>query len=44
MVGDRLGLYLYGVLPTATALLEILILEKYHDEKTDRGRKIDWLK
>ena len=43
-VGDRLRVYLSGVPPTATALLEILILENYHDEKTDRGRKIDWLK
>ena len=32
-VGDRLRVYLYGVPPTATALLEILILENYHDEK-----------
>ena len=39
-VGDRLRVYLYGVPPTATALLEILILENYHDEETDRGRKL----
>ena len=39
-VGDRLRVYLFGVPPTATALLEILILENYHDEETDRGRKL----
>ena len=39
-VGDRLRVYLSGVPPTATALLEILILENYHDEETDRGRKL----
>ena len=39
-VGDRLRVYLYGVPPTATALLEILILENYHDEEIDRGRKL----
>ena len=32
-VGDRLRVYLPGVPPTATALLEILILENYHDEE-----------
>ena len=39
-VGDRLRVYLFGVPPTATDLLEILILENYHDEETDRGRKL----
>ena len=39
-VGDRLRVYLSGVPPTATALLEILILENYHDEEIDRGRKL----
>ena len=40
VVGDRLRLYLYGVPPTATALLEILISENYRDEETDQGRKL----
>ena len=38
VVGGRLRLYRYGILPTATALLENLILENYHDEK-NRLRK-----
>ena len=41
-VGDRLRVYLFGVPPTATDLLEILILENHHDEET-LGKKIDWL-
>ena len=39
-VGDRLRVYLFGVPPTATDLLEILILENHHDEETGRGRKL----
>ena len=39
-VGDRLRVYLFGVPPTATDLLEILILENDHAEETDRGRKL----
>ena len=39
-VGDRLRVYLSSVPPTATALLEILILENYHDEEIERGRKL----
>ena len=39
-VGDRLRVYLFGVPPTATDLLEILILENDHDEEADRGRKL----
>ena len=39
-VGDRPRVYLFGVPPTATALLENLILENYHVEERDRGRKL----
>ena len=39
-VGDRPRVYLFGVPPTATALLENLMLENYHVEERDRGRKL----
>ena len=41
-VGDRLRVYLFGVPPTATDLLEIQFWKNPHDEET-LGKKIDWL-